>query len=300
MSIITPANVTSIRKDFCNTVNEVPEHPEFYPRIQGEVLNVKYKDAEGVFLDLHINTHAGDNLYFGLIDAMRACKGETIIPFSKRIFGPSMHEEEGKDFHASGYGLSCAAVAHKGAVLLDGSIVTDDPQGQEVFTDLLILPVGADTAVPFHQSQAKVILFGGTTRDGFFFDGKLQGGNLSEFQCNCFAHEVWRWDANQQYPDYKVSTPLTDEKAIRREFAKKCRIDPHGAVLQPLKQRDSLPRRKRQWKLAEEQVTRAQQNGGRLILQPGEHDHRASLKNKKHKMKIMADYEAGLESSMDR
>ena len=59
-------------------------------------------------------------------------QGEHPIPFSKRIFGPSMHEEEGKDFHASGYGLSCAAVANKGAIFLDGSVVTEEPHGHEV------------------------------------------------------------------------------------------------------------------------------------------------------------------------
>ena len=52
------------------------------------------------------------------------------------------------------------------------------PKGGEVITDPLVRPVGADTVVPFSQSKAKVVLYGGTTRDGFFFDGKLRGNNL--------------------------------------------------------------------------------------------------------------------------
>ena len=69
-----------------------------------------------------------------------------------------MHEEEGKDFPASGYGLSCDAVANFGAVLLDGTVVNKEPKGVEVITDPLVNPAGADTVVPFSQSQAKVIL----------------------------------------------------------------------------------------------------------------------------------------------
>ena len=87
------------------------------------------------------------------------------------------------------------------------------------------------------------------------------------------------------YPEYGMNTPLQDEQAIRREFAKKCRFDPRGAVLQLLKQRDLLIRRMKLWRQAEEQDTRAKRNGGTLFLHPDEKDVRDSLKNKKSYMK---------------
>ena len=138
-------------------ITQAEDHPEQLPRAQGEVLPTSHVDEDGEKLELEINVHPADNLYFGLVDAMRRCKGLPKIPFLKRTFGPSMHEEEGKDFHASGYGLSCDAVANKGAILLDGTIVQETPQGHETYTDPLVNPVGADTVIPFHQSLAKVI-----------------------------------------------------------------------------------------------------------------------------------------------
>ena len=137
------------------------------------------------------------------------------------------------------------------------------------YTDPFVNPVGADTVIPFHQSLAKVILYGGTTRDGFFFDGMLIGDYLRSYQKNSFAGAVWRWDQCQKYPEYGMNTPLQDEQAIRREFAKKCRFDPRGVVLQLLKQRDLLIRRMKLWRQAEEQDTRAKRNGGTLFLHPG-------------------------------
>ena len=253
VSILTPSAESPINKHFSNSVNVVPEHPDFYPRVPGTIMHIPYVDANGNHLDLHINTHAGDNLFFATIDAVRKCLGEPCIPFSKVIFGPSAHEEEGKDFHASGYGLSCDAVANYGSVLLDGTVINKVPKGVEVFTDPLVRPAGADTVVPFSQSKAKVVLYGGTTRDGFFFDGKLRGDNLTDFQRNCFAHEVCRWDyVHQQFPDYVATKypdpddfqpPLTDERQNRKEFLHKARFDPEGAVLQLLRTRDALLKR---------------------------------------------------------
>ena len=231
-------------------------------------------------------------MYFATIDAVRKCLGEPSIPFSRVIFGPSTHEEEGKDFHGSGYGLSCDAVANLGAVLLDGTVINKEPKSVEVFTDPLVCPVGADTVVPFSQSQAKVLLYGGTTRDGFFFDGTLRGDNLTDFQRNCFAHEVCRWDDHQQFPDYVAKKPfansadfkppLTDERQIRKEFVHKIRFDPEGAILQLMRQRDALLKRWAQWKIAEDQNARAKMNNGQLTLRPGEIDQRALLGNRKH------------------
>ena len=101
-------------------INQAEDHPEQFPRAQGEVLRINHVDEDGEHLELEINVHPADNLYFGLVDAMRRCKGLPKIPFRKRTFGPSMHEEEGKDFHASGYGLRCDAVANKGATQSTG------------------------------------------------------------------------------------------------------------------------------------------------------------------------------------
>ena len=169
------------------------------------------------------------------------------------------------------------------------------PKGVEVFTDPLVRPVGADTVVPFSQSKAKVVLYGGTARDGFSFDGKLRGDNLTDFQRNCFAHEVCRWDyVHQQFPDYVATKnpdpsdyqpPLTDERQIRKEFLHKARFDPEGAVLQLMRTRDALLKRWNQWKIAEDQNVRARMNNGQLMLQPGEIDQRSSLSNRKHWMK---------------
>ena len=78
-----------------------------------------------------------------------------------------------------------------------------------------------------------------------------------------------------------MNTPLQDEEGIRREFAKKCRYDPHAAVLQFLKQRDLLIRRMKLWRLAEEQDARAKRNGGVLYLHPDEKDVCDTLKNRK-------------------
>ena len=155
-------------------VDHIGDHPDQFRRAQGEILHVTYVDAEGETLELEINIHPADNVFFGLVDAMRRSKGKPTIPFLKKIFGPSMHDEEGKDLHASGYVLNCDAFANKGAVLLDGTVVEDVPQGHHVFTDPLVNPFGADTIIPFHQSMAEVVLYGGTTRTGFFFNGKFR------------------------------------------------------------------------------------------------------------------------------
>ena len=216
---------------------------------------------------------------------MRKCKGLPKIPFLKKTFGPSMHEEEGKDFHASGYGLSCDAFANKGAILLDGTIVQDTLQGHETYTDPLVNPFGADTVIPFHQSLAKVILYGGTTRDGFFFDGKFRGENRRSYQKSSLASEVWRWDPCHMYPEYGMSEPIRDERIRRREFDKKCYVDPRGAVLQFRKQSALLIRRMKLFRQAEEQVARAQRDGV-LRLLPDEKDVRDVLKKKKKKSYI--------------
>ena len=40
LSIITPSADSPINKHFLNSLNAIPEHPEFYPRVQGIVLHV--------------------------------------------------------------------------------------------------------------------------------------------------------------------------------------------------------------------------------------------------------------------
>ena len=199
--------------------------------------------------------------------------GYPVLPYSKEIFGPSTFEEEGKDFHATGFGLSCAAVANYGSILLDRTIVTKVPTGTSVFTDPLVNPVGAGSVINFSQSEAKVILYGGTARNGYFFDGKMRGNGLSDFQRNCFAHEVWRWDTNQKFPEYlykgkygasaDAPPPITDSQRIRREFNYKGRIDPNGAARQLLRTRDALLKRQKEWAQAEGQIRRAKENKGK-------------------------------------
>ena len=127
LSYIAPHPSPPLHEAFCNKVNKVEDHPDLFPRVQGETLSIDYTDEDGEMLKLKVNIHPADNLSFGLVDAMRRCKGEPKIPFTKKAFGRSAHEEEGKDFHASGYGLSCDAVANNGAVLSDGTIVQDAP-----------------------------------------------------------------------------------------------------------------------------------------------------------------------------
>ena len=139
----------ALKEEFRNVTDQVMDHPDQFCRVQGEILKITHVDAEGETLELEINCHPADKIFFVLIDAMRMCKGLPKVAFLKKTFGPSMHDEEGKDFHASGYGLSCDAFASKGAVLLDGTVVQDAPQGHQTYTDPSVNPVGADTAIPF-------------------------------------------------------------------------------------------------------------------------------------------------------
>ena len=235
LSYIAPNPSLPLNEAFCNEVNKVEDHPEYFPRVQGEILSITHTDEDGQKLELQINVHPADNLFFGLVDAMRRAKGEPKIPFSRKVFGPSAHEEEGKDFHASGYGLSCDAIANKGAVLLVGTIVQDAPQGFQAYTDPLVNPVGADTVVPFHQSSAKVILQVVRLVMVSSSMACFLGTTLAPIRGILLQARVWRWDQKQKYPEYNMNTPLQDEQAVRREFTKKCRFDPQGAVLQLLK-----------------------------------------------------------------
>ena len=210
---------------------------------------------------MEINIHPANNIFFALVDAMRRCKGLPKVPFVKKIFGPSTHEEEGKDFHASGYGLSCDAFANKGTVLLDGTVVQEVPKGHEAYTDLLVNPIGADTVIPFHQSNARVILYGGTTRSGSAFDGKFKGDHLDSHQAGSFAHEVCRWDINQSFPKKEMLNPVEDDRLLRKEFEDKCYFDPLGAVRQFMKQPDLRIARMKKFRTAEAQDAHFKRTG---------------------------------------
>ena len=241
--------------------DQATDHPEQDCRVQGEIFSLTHADADGETLDLEINIHPADNLFFALVDAMRRCKGLPKVPFLKKIFGPSTDEEEGQDAHASGYGLSCDAFANKGAVLLDGTVVQEVPKGHEAYADPMVNPVGADTVIPFHQSNARVILYGGTTRSGFAFDGNLTGEHLDSHQAGSFAYEVWRWDINQSFPKKEMLNPVEDDRLIRKEFEDKCYFDPIGAVRQFLKQRDLFIERMKKFRIAEAQDAHFKRTG---------------------------------------
>ena len=93
LSYIAPHPSPLLHEAFCNEVNKVEDHPDLFPRVQGETLTIDHTDADGERLQLRINFHPADNFYFGIVDAMRTCKGEPKIPFTKKACGPSVHGE---------------------------------------------------------------------------------------------------------------------------------------------------------------------------------------------------------------
>ena len=120
-------------------------------------------------------------------------------------------------------------------------------------------------------------MHGGTTRSGFFCDGKLKSDDRPDDRHAAFAHEVWRWDDNQSYPDFDTTRPVTDERVKRREFEKKCYFDHQGAIFQLLRQCDLILARMKIYRKAEEQKERYERDGA-FHLQPGEEDLRDKLK----------------------
>ena len=95
--------------------------PDQFRRAKGSILEIEHQDWTGELLNLKLHVHPGENFLLGTIDAMKTFKGIPVLPYFKNIFGPAPNDEESKDFHANGYGLSFAAYANQGATLHDGT-----------------------------------------------------------------------------------------------------------------------------------------------------------------------------------